>query len=285
MKENATTAHHHNTVPFSAAHAGPSGPADAPDASQPPAGESATRGRPSCYSDRIIEMMCGPIREFGLSDSAAAESVGMSSSTISRWKQQFPELGPKLQQAREGCRLHHLRLISKHAEAEHGRGWRAAAWLLERLFPGDYSPRMSERNAYRQGEERRREREAQEFRSEEIDEQLRLRKELDAQARSTAAAAEAAQGAAASERASHNSRNEAVPRQEPEPADADRARAQAWLDAFERDSHNARNAAEAPEASLAAAMCTASEAAAHNSRNASPRPVLSARISPSAPIF
>src|SRR4051812_170516 len=76
----------------------------APDAPESPAG-SAPRGRPSGYAPRIIDMMCEKIRAFGLSDTAAAEALGMSSSRISRWKQQFPEIGPKLQQARQDIRF------------------------------------------------------------------------------------------------------------------------------------------------------------------------------------
>jgi transposase len=177
------------------------------------------RGRKSGYSPRIIEMMCVPIREHGVSDSVAAEGVGMSSSTISRWKQQYPELGPQLQQAREQARLHHLRIINQAAEAENGKGWRASAWMLERLFPGDYSPRMTERALWREFEEYRREREAQQFEWEQIEEESRQYDEAVAQKKRAAAAAEAeaAKCAAASEAASHNSRNAAAPGPQREP--------------------------------------------------------------------
>ncbi|HEV7401717.1 MAG TPA: hypothetical protein VGO11_02280 [Chthoniobacteraceae bacterium] len=115
------------------------------DPAEEAAGGSPKRGRPSGYAPKIIDMMCDKIRRFGLSDSAAAEFVGMSSSTVSRWKQLHPEIGPKLQQARQEIRIHHLEIIEQAAQAENGRGWRASAWMLERLFPADYARKMSER--------------------------------------------------------------------------------------------------------------------------------------------
>src|SRR4051812_22769902 len=115
------------------------------DPTEDAAGGDPKRGRKSGYAPKIIDMMCNKIRRFGLSDSAAAEFVGMSSSTVSRWKQLYPEIGPKLQQARQEIRVHHLEIIEQAAQAENGRGWRAAAWMLERLFPADYARKMSDR--------------------------------------------------------------------------------------------------------------------------------------------
>ncbi len=45
-------------------------------------------------------------------------------------------------------RTYHLEIIEQGAAAENGRGLRASAWILERLFPGDYAPKMAERFAY-----------------------------------------------------------------------------------------------------------------------------------------
>src|SRR4051812_6703054 len=115
------------------------------DPAEHAAGGGPKRGRPSGYAPKIIDMMCDKIRRFGLSDSAAAEFVGMGSSTVSRWKQLYPEIAPKLQQARQEIRVHHLEIIEQAAQAENGRGWRASAWMLERLFPADYARKVSDR--------------------------------------------------------------------------------------------------------------------------------------------
>src|SRR3954471_12167570 len=199
------TSHSNNTIPFPAAHTGPgvapSAAEPAPHGAETPVGASRGRGRPSGYAPRIIDMMCGEITVFGLSDSAAAESVGMSSSTISRWKQQFPELEPKLTQARQECRKYHLRNIQKHADSDKaGPSLRASMWILERVFPEDYARTSSERTAARQAQERRRQREAAEYEAEQIKERLavkRAEQAEQAEAKRKAEATESAQSAAA----------------------------------------------------------------------------------------
>ena len=140
-------------------------------------------------------MLCDSIRRHGLSDSAAAEQQGMSTSTLSRWKQLFPEIRIKLKQARQEIRTFHLQKIMDHAAAEDGKGWRASAWILERLFPGDYSPRMKERLSYLNLEDRLRDQEAHEA----LDERLRELHEMQAEERAARAAAQAAEAAAAEE--------------------------------------------------------------------------------------
>ena len=134
--------------------------------------------------------MKGLIRKHGFSDTAAAEGVGVSSTTISRWKKQDPELAAELLQARYECRIHHLEIIEKTAEAENGGGWRASAWILERLFPGDYSPRMRERFAYRNLEDQRRDNEERAL----VYDDIRLRLEREEARREEARRAQAEQG-------------------------------------------------------------------------------------------
>jgi transposase len=177
MNKPANSTTHNNTTPFCATHPASHGRAASAESNTAPAADEtetrsggSTRGRKSEYSERIIEMMCEPIRRYGLSDSAAAESVGMSSTTISRWKKKYPEIVSKIQQAREACRMRQLQIVFNHAEAENGKGWRAATWILERLFPGDYSPRMQERFAYQAFEDLRRDREARALLEEDIKE-------------------------------------------------------------------------------------------------------------------
>src|SRR3954447_22256661 len=172
------------------------------------AGGDPRRGRKSGYAPKIIDMMCDKIRRFGLSDSAAAEQVGMSSSTVSRWKQLYPEIGPKLQQARQEIRIHHLEIIEQAAAAENGKGWRASAWILERLFPVDYARKIGDRFAALNLEDRlkdRERREALEVQLKELHAMQDAERAVREAAQAAAAAAES--GASASETASHNSRN------------------------------------------------------------------------------
>jgi hypothetical protein len=145
-------------------------------------------------------MMCDKIRRFGLSDSAAAEHVGMSSSTIARWKQLYPEIAPKLQQARQEIRIHHLEIIEQAAAAENGRGWRASAWILERLFPADYARKISERFAALNLEDRLKDREAHAALEVRLQE---LHAMQDAERAERAAAAQEAAARAAAEAEAH----------------------------------------------------------------------------------
>jgi hypothetical protein len=317
MQNHVTSTSHNTTIPFPTAHAAAdreeTANAPTPDASETPAGGGAPRGRPRVYPERVIEMICGPIREFGLSDSAAAESIGVSSSTISRWKQQFPELGPKLQQARFECRMLHLRNIQRHADSDKTTSLRASMWILERVFPGDYAPRMKERFAYQQREERRQEREAEEFRREQSEERWEAHlagKRAETEAKQEAAA-EAAKSASTPESDSHHSRKSAgAPEPSPapdsraasvsdshhsrkpgearpprDPEAAERAAAQAWHNAFEHDPRNSQKWAAAYDASLAEEMRTASEGDSHNSRKSSFGTPLPDGVGPSSPMF
>ena len=107
-------------------------------------GGGAKRGRPSGCTDRVVAMIKDQIRRHGFSDTKAAQAVGVSSTSISRWKKNDPELVSEPLKAQFDCRIYHLEIIENAAAAENGRGWRASAWMLERLFPGEYAPERAE---------------------------------------------------------------------------------------------------------------------------------------------
>ncbi len=240
MNNPSTTKFHILSHPISAPHAAPNGPAAAPEPaagsvhepSGPAAGGGARRGRPTVFSDKVFAMMKDYARRLGFSDSAAAEGVGVSSSTISRWKKENPEMAHELQTARQECRIHHLERIMQFAEGDDNRGLRASMWLLERLFPGDYAPRMSERFACRNFEDRARERE-EEALQREREAEAKAERAAEAQAKylemMAAYEAEIAQHAAAAPRTESDS-----------PAEAGDA-----APASGSDSHNSRNSGEA----------------------------------------
>ncbi len=167
MTPNSAPAFHILSTPVAPPRPVSHGPAGAPESSheqppetaQTPAGGGAARGRAGGYSERVLEMVCAAIREYGLSDSSAAVKTGMSASTLGQWKREFPEIELRLQQAREDCRIQQLQIVMRFAQAENACGLRAATWLLERLFPADYAPRARERAAHRDLETQTRERE------------------------------------------------------------------------------------------------------------------------------
>jgi hypothetical protein len=242
-----------------------------PEAAADSAGGDPKRGRPTGYAPKIIDMMCDKIRRFGLSDSAAAEHVGMSTSTVSRWKQLYPEIGPKLQQARQEIRIHHLEIIEQAAQAENGRGWRASAWMLERLFPADYARKISERFAALSLDDLLKDREARAALEVQLKELYAMQDaERDAREAAQAAAEAEAQAGEGVEAAGHQAGG--PERETPEPqADAPRVYS-------ESASHNSRNSGggDVPSALHGAASPAAlgddasqfySEGGSHNSRN------------------
>ncbi len=254
------TAHWAEAITAGGAHGGA-------DPAEHSPGGSAKRGRPSGCSDRVVAMMKDQIRRHGFSDTAAAESVGVSSTSISRWKKQDPELASELLKARFDCRIYHLEIIENAAAAENGRGWRASAWILERLFPGDYARKMAERFAYMNLEDKIRDREASALVMEDV--QIRIAEEKAERARAAAQAAEAELEEARACEAAARSREGGVGG-EPPPlqGDATPTQAEALCIYSERDSRNSRNSEEPEPGAPAAAFFTASDDPSRNSRNA-----------------
>jgi hypothetical protein len=224
------------------------GPGGAEPAEDSP-GAGAKRGRPSGCTDRVITMMKGLICRHGFSDTAAAEGVGVSSTTISRWKKQDPELAAELLKARYDCRIYHLEMIEQAAAAENGRGWRASAWMLERLFPGDYSPKMAERFAYMNLEDRLRDREASELVYDDV--KIRLAKEKAERARAAAEASAAeSHEAPGGEGADRSGADDLGGEPPPLQGDATSPDAEVSCIYSEGDSRNSRNSDEAKPGSV-----------------------------------
>jgi hypothetical protein len=125
-----------------------SAPAAAPLPGAP--GAKAGPGRPSCLNESMIDALCAVIRDTGASDSGAAARVSLHPSTVSRWKREHPDLAILLRSAREEFRDAQLSIIFATAQAGLATSWRAAAWLLERIFPEDYAPRARERAQFQE---------------------------------------------------------------------------------------------------------------------------------------
>ncbi len=123
-------------------------PAPAPAAGAPE--RAPGPGRPSGFNERMIEGLCSIIRETGASDSGAAARMSLHPSTVSRWKRDFPDFALLLRGAREEFRAAQLEIIMEATRMGGARGWRAAAWMLERVFPQDYAPRAAERARFQE---------------------------------------------------------------------------------------------------------------------------------------
>jgi hypothetical protein len=117
-----------------------------PETDTPTARQAA--GRPPVFCREIVALLCHLIAETGVSDSGAAYRARLSTSTLSRWKREKPKFRLALLQAREKFRVAQLDVILEASRAQRSGSWRAAAWLLERIFPEDYSPRAAERQKF-----------------------------------------------------------------------------------------------------------------------------------------
>jgi hypothetical protein len=140
-----------NTVPLQStisSAALSSAPAPAPCPVAP--SEQPGPGRPTYLNERVVDELCSVIRETGVSDSGAAARMHLHPSTVSRWKREHPDLGILLRSAREEFRMAQLGVIMDEARAGRATSWRAAAWLLERIFPEDYAPRAKERAQFQE---------------------------------------------------------------------------------------------------------------------------------------
>jgi hypothetical protein len=98
----------------------------------------------------MIDALCAVIRATGVSDSAAAAQVSLHPSTVSRWKKENTDFAILLRSAREEFSDAQLAVIMEKAHSGEATSWRAAAWLLERTFPGDYAPRAKERALFQE---------------------------------------------------------------------------------------------------------------------------------------
>jgi hypothetical protein len=98
----------------------------------------------------MIDALCSIIRETGASDSGAAARMSLHPSTLSRWKKESPSLAILLRGAREDFRAAQLEVIHATVRSGTATSWRAAAWLLERVFPEDYAPRAAERAKFQE---------------------------------------------------------------------------------------------------------------------------------------
>jgi hypothetical protein len=98
----------------------------------------------------MVDALCAIIRQTGLSDSGAAARMSLHPSTLSRWKKESPDVAILLRSAREEFRDAQLSIIMHMADAGKATSWRAAAWLLERVFPEDYAPRAKERALFQE---------------------------------------------------------------------------------------------------------------------------------------
>ena len=101
-------------------------------------------GRPSKLTPQVVAMILTAIR-CGASNRIACEGAGICPETLCAWKRrgeaepgsEYSEFLQRLTRARQEGRISRLAMIQKAAKMD----WRAAAWLLERDMPDEFSLR------------------------------------------------------------------------------------------------------------------------------------------------
>lgn len=107
-------------------------------------------GRPSRRTPERVEMICAAIREHGFTDTHAAARAGVSSSAISRWRQEDEGFAALLDAARADYLQVRLREIRETRKRDGSRDWRAQAWLLQAAAPEVYGMPSRRRSVKRE---------------------------------------------------------------------------------------------------------------------------------------
>ena len=95
--------------------------------------QHAKAGRPTKYSPETVQKLLAGLAN-GLPIKSACIIAGIGVSTLSDWREKYPELEERMAEAREKARLKMLQRIKRAAEDD----WRAAAEWLRLTFPADY---------------------------------------------------------------------------------------------------------------------------------------------------
>jgi hypothetical protein len=95
-------------------------------------------GRPPVLDGAKKREICA-ILAVGCNRATAALYVGCHPDTIRNTAQRDGQFALDLERAESQHEVKHLAFINK--AAEEGKYWRAAAWALERKYPGRYGPR------------------------------------------------------------------------------------------------------------------------------------------------
>jgi transposase len=96
-------------------------------------------GRPTKYTDETIAKLCQAI-ELGSTYELACHYAGIDYSTFNKWRDNKPDLMPRVRAAEGKAAVKWLAKIEA-AAADH---WQAAAWKLERRYPNDYGKTVQE---------------------------------------------------------------------------------------------------------------------------------------------
>ena len=120
------------------------------------ADQAAATGRPSLRTPDIISKICAAIRQNGHTDTHAAALAGVSSSAVSRWRQEDEEFAVLLDTARADFLDARLTEIRETRKRDGSPDWRAQVWLMQVVAPEIYGTPSRRHSLARDKEEKQR---------------------------------------------------------------------------------------------------------------------------------
>jgi len=88
-------------------------------------------GRPTKYNEETIARLCAALAG-GMPIKAACVIAGIGVTTLNEWREKYPEIEERMNQARECYREKALQTIKRAIDAH---DWRAAVAALKLIFP------------------------------------------------------------------------------------------------------------------------------------------------------
>lgn len=95
-------------------------------------------GRPTKKTEQRVEALLQSLRA-GASRQRSAALAGIHRDTLHEWMKQDPAFSDAIEKAEAFAEARFLSRVATAAENE--RSWQAAAWILERRFPKEWSKR------------------------------------------------------------------------------------------------------------------------------------------------
>jgi DNA-binding transcriptional MerR regulator len=92
-------------------------------------------GSPTLYTPATVDRLLAGLAD-GLNITQACAACGISPRTLIDWRERYPDLEPRLTEARETARRKVLAMIKSIGEETND--WRALDTWLQRSFPADY---------------------------------------------------------------------------------------------------------------------------------------------------
>jgi hypothetical protein len=117
---------------------------------------ASNMGRPSLRTPDTVAKICAAIREDGHTDTHAAALAGVSSSAVSRWRQEDEEFADQLVAARAEYLDARLKEIRGTRKRDGSIDWRAQAWLMQAVAPEVYGTPSRRHALAREREEKQR---------------------------------------------------------------------------------------------------------------------------------